>query len=148
MRIVLAVAIASLFPATNLIAAPPAKEAVATKEAPAAGGAYSQAIKAGGFVYVSGYLARDPATNKMIEGDVKVQTEWVLKNISAVLVASGSSLDKVVKSTVYLRNSADFAAMNEVYAKFFKVVPPARTTVQAAPPNDAALVEIDVVALE
>jgi 2-iminobutanoate/2-iminopropanoate deaminase len=148
MRLVLAALFAIFFPGALVLSAPPEKEAVATKDAPSAAGAYSQAIKAGGFVFVSGYLARDPATNKMIEGDVKVQTERVLKNISAVLVASGSSLDKVVKTTVYLRYATDFAAMNEVYSRFFTVVPPARTTIQAAPPNDAALVEIDVVALQ
>jgi len=140
--------LAMLLPAALLLGAPPAKEAVATKDAPPAAGPYSQAIKAGGLVFVSGYLARDPATNKMIDGDIKVQTDRVLKNISAVLTASGSSLDKVVKTTVYLRNAADFAAMNEVYAKFFTVIPPARTTIQAIPPNEAALIEIDVLALQ
>jgi len=138
----------TLLNAAMLVAAPPAKEAVLTKEAPSAAGPYSQAIKAGGFVFVSGYLARDPATNKMVDGDVKAQTERVLKNIAAVLSAAGSSLDKSVKATVYLRNAGDFAAMNEVYAKFFTTVPPARTTIQAVLPNEAALVEIDVVALQ
>ncbi len=139
---------AVLLCATTVLAAAPAKEAVASKEAPSAAGPYSQAIKAGGFVFVSGFTARDPNTNKMIEGDVKVQTERVMKNLSAVLVAAGSSLDKVVKTTVYLRNANDFAAMNEVYAKFFNAIPPARSTVQAAPPNETSLIEIDVVALE
>ena len=140
--------LAALLPAALLVGAPPTKEVVVTKDAPSAAGSYSQAIKAGGFVFVSGYLARDPVSNKMIEGDVKVQTDRVLKNISAVLVAAGSSLDKAVKTTIYLRNAGDFAAMNEVYAKFFTAMPPARTTVQAAPPNEAALVEIDVIALQ
>ena len=148
MRLVIAFLFAMLLPSASLLSATLDKEAVATKDAPSAGGTYSQAIKAGGFIFVSGFLARDPVTNQMIEGDVKAQTEQVLKNIAAVLKASGSSLDKVVKSTVYLRSVADFAAMNEIYAKYFTSVPPARTTVQAAPPNNAALVEIDVVALQ
>ena len=148
MRIMLVTLLATLLAAAPLHSAPFTKVAVATKDAPPAAGPYTQAIAAGGFVFVSGFLTRDPVTNTMIEGDVKVQTEHVLKNISAVLKASGSSLDKVVKTTVYLRSAADFPAMNEVYGKFFTVVPPARTTVQASPPNDAALIEIDVIALQ
>ncbi len=116
----------ALLPAYMMLGAPPTKEVVVTRDAPSAAGPYSQAVKAGGFVFVSGYLARDPATNKLIEGDVKAQTERVLKNISAVLSAAGSSLEKAVKTTVYLRNAGDFAAMNEVYAKFFQTAPPAR----------------------
>src|SRR5437763_11726700 len=138
---------AALVPAF-LLAAPSAKEAVSTKEAPAAAGPYSQAIKAGGFVFAAGQIARDPATNKVVEGDVKAQTERVLKNLAAVLAAAGTSLDRSVKTTVFLRNIGDFQAMNEVYAKFFTGAPPARSTVQAVRPNQAALVELDVVALE
>ena len=84
----------------------------------------------------------------MIEGDIKAQTERVLKNLSAVLAAAGSSLDRSVKVTVYLKSISDFQAMNEVYAKYFPSSPPARSTVQAALASDAALIEIDVIALQ
>jgi len=126
---------------------PSTREAVSTKDAPPAAGPYSQAIKAGGFVFVAGQIARDPATNKLIEGDVKAQTERVLKNLAAVLAAAGSSMDRVVKTTVFLKNIGDFAAMNEVYGRFFPNAPPARSTVEVRLPSDA-LVEIDVVALQ
>jgi len=132
--------------AAALIAAP-TKTAVSTKEAPPAAGPYSQGIKAGGFVFAAGQIGRDPVTNK-VEGDVKAQTERTLKNLSAVLAAAGTSMDRAVKVTVFLRNISDFQAMNEVYAKFFSGVPPARSTVQAVLPNDAALVEIDVIAMQ
>ena len=131
-----------------LLAAPAAKEAVSTKDAPAAAGPYSQGIKAGGFVFAAGQIARDPATNKVVEGDIKAQTERVLKNLAAILTAAGTSMDRAVKVTVFLKNISDFQAMNEVYAKFFTTAPPARTTVQAVLPNEAALLEIDVVALQ
>jgi 2-iminobutanoate/2-iminopropanoate deaminase len=140
--------LASLVPAALLVGIPVSKEAVSTKDAPSVAGAYSQAIKAGGFVFAAGQIARDPATNKVVEGDVKAQTERVLKNLSAILTAAGTSMDRAVKTTVFLKNVGDFQAMNEVYAKFFTGVPPARTTVQALLPNEAALVEIDVVALQ
>jgi len=129
------------------LAAARAKEAVSTRAAPAAGGAYSQAVKAGGFVFAAGQLPRDPGTNQLIEGEVKAQTEQVLKNLAAVLAAAGSSMDRAVKTTVFLRNLGDFAEMDDAYARFFGGVPPARTTVQAALPGDA-LVEIDLVALQ
>ncbi len=134
-------------PLALMLSAPAPKEAVSTKQAPPAAGPYSQGIKAGGFVFAAGQVARDPATNK-VDGDIKAQTERVLKNLSAVLEAAGTSMDRAVKTTVFLRNIGDFQAMNEVYAKFFTGIPPARTTVQAVLPNDAALVEIDVVALQ
>jgi 2-iminobutanoate/2-iminopropanoate deaminase len=130
-----------------MIREPAGKEAVSTRDAPAAGGAYSQGVKAGGFVFAAGQLARDPATGELIEGGVKAQTEQVLKNLSAVLAAAGTAMDRAVKTTVFLRNMRDFEEMNEVYAKFFAGVPPARTTVEAALPGKA-LVEIDVLALE
>jgi 2-iminobutanoate/2-iminopropanoate deaminase len=139
--------LALLIPAALLIAAPASKDPVSTKDAPPAAGPYSQAIKAGGFVFAAGQIARDPKTNK-VDGDIKVQTERVLKNLSAVLAAAGTSMDRAVKATVFLKSIGDFQAMNEVYAKFFPGVPPARSTVQAVLPNDAALVEIDVVALQ
>ena len=126
----------------------PAREAVSTKDAPPAIGPYSQAIKAGGFVFVSGTTARDPATNKLIDGDISAQTDHVLKNISATLIAAGSSMDKVVKTTVLLKDISDFAKMNEVYAAYFKGAPPARTTIGVAGLPGGALVGIDVVALQ
>jgi 2-iminobutanoate/2-iminopropanoate deaminase len=129
------------------LAAARRKESVSTPDAPAAAGAYSQAIKAGGFVFAAGQLARDPITNQPIQGEVKAQTERVLKNLAAVLAAAGSSMDRAVKTTVFLRSLGDFAEMNEVYAKFFGGPPPARTTVQAVLPGEA-LVEIDLVALQ
>ncbi len=140
--------VASLVSSVLLLATPTSKEAVLTKDAPAPAGPYSQAIKAGGFVFVAGQLARDPATKKLVEGGIKAQTERVLKNLSAILIAAGTTLDRTVKATVFLKNAGDFQAMNEVYATFFSGVPPARTTVQAVLPNEAALVEIDVIAIQ
>ena len=125
---------------------PEAIEPVSTANAPAAGGAYSQAIKVGGFVFAAGQLARDPATGHLVEGDAKAQTERALENLAAVLAEAGTSMDRAVKTTVFLRDLGDFSAMNEAYAKFFTGVAPARTTVQAALPG-RALVEIDLVAL-
>ena len=122
------------------------KQSVVTKDAPNPAGPYSQAIKAGGFVFAAGQIARDPTTNK-VAGDIKAQTERVLKNLSAVLAAAGTSMDRVVKTTVFLADMDDFAAMNEVYARFFKENPPARSTVQAARLPRDARVEIDVIAL-
>src|ERR1019366_3579398 len=122
------------------------REVVLTKDAPQPIGPYSQAIKAGGFVFASGQIALDPATGKLIEGDIKAQTERVLKNLSAVLAAAGSSMDRVVRTTVFLKNISDFPAMNEVYGQFFKNEPPSRSTVQVAALPKDALIEIDVVA--
>ena len=123
------------------------REAVSTPNAPKAIGPYSQAIKANGFVFLSGQVALDPATGNLVEGGIEQQTEQVLKNISAVLQAAGSSWEKVVKTTVFLKNMAEFGQMNEVYGKFCKGAPPARSTVEAARlPRDVA-VEIDVIAL-
>ena len=124
------------------------KKVVATKDAPQPIGPYSQAIKAGGFVFASGQIALDPATGKLIEGDIKAQTERVLKNLSAVLAAAGSSMDRVVRTTVFLKNISDFPAMNEVYGQFFKNEPPSRSTVQVAALPKDALIEIVVVALQ
>ncbi|HEY6936189.1 MAG TPA: RidA family protein [Terriglobales bacterium] len=123
------------------------RDAVATKDAPQAIGPYSQAIKANGFVFTSGQIAFDPATNQIIQGDVAAQTERVLKNLEAILKAAGSNLERVVRTTVFLKNMGDFAAMNEVYGRFWKSTPPARSTVEVARlPRDVA-VEIDVIAL-
>jgi 2-iminobutanoate/2-iminopropanoate deaminase len=123
------------------------REVIATKDAPQAIGPYSQAIKAGGFVFLSGQVALDPATGQVVGDGVAAQTERVLKNLSAVLAAAGSSLEKAVKTTVFLKNMSDFAAMNEVYGKFWKAAPPARATVEVARLPKDALVEIDVIAV-
>jgi len=123
------------------------REPVASKDAPQAIGPYSQAIKANGMIYCSGQIALDPATQQVVAGDVAAQTERVLKNLSGVLAAAGSGLDKVVKTTVFLKSMNDFAAMNEVYGRHFKAPFPARSTVEAARLPKDVLVEIDVIAL-
>lgn len=123
------------------------KEVVATSAAPKAIGPYSQAIRANGFVFCSGQIALDPATNQLIEGDVAAQTERVLKNLTAVLQQACSSLENVVKTTVFLKSMGDFAAMNEIYGKSFTRNPPARSTVEAARLPKDVLVEIDAIAL-
>jgi len=120
---------------------------VKTDRAPGAIGPYSQAIKAGGFVFVSGQIPIDPSTGQFVAGGVAEQTEQVLKNLSAVLEASGTSLARVVKTTVFLADMSDFAAMNEVYGRFFTNEPPARATVAAAELPRDARVEIELVAL-
>ncbi len=121
-------------------------DVVATKEAPQAIGPYSQAIKTGGFVFSSGQIAIDPATGNVIEGDVAAQTDRVMKNLAAVLAAAGSSLNKVVKTTVFLKSMGDFATMNEVYGRHFGQHRPARSTVEVARLPKDVLVEIDVIA--
>ncbi len=123
------------------------KTIVQTEKAPAAIGPYSQAVKAGGFVFLSGQVALDPASGQVVAGDVRAQTERVLKNLQAVLAAAGSSLAAVVKTTVFLADMNDFAAMNEVYGRFFSSDPPARATVQAARLPKDVQVEIDLIAL-
>ena len=124
------------------------KEIVATKNAPQAIGPYSQGIKANGFVFTAGQVAIDPATGNVVEGDVRQQTERVMQNVSAILEAAGTSLDNAVKTTVFLKNMSDFAAMNEVYGRFFTARQPARSTVEVAQLPKNVLVEIDVVAIE
>jgi len=123
------------------------RDVIATKDGPAAIGPYSQAIRANGFVFVSGQIALDPVTNKLVSGDVAFQTDRVLKNLSGILKAAGTSLEKVVRSTVFLKNMGDFAAMNEVYGSYFSSAPPARSTVEVARLPKDVLVEIDVIAL-
>jgi len=123
------------------------RDVISTKDAPQAIGPYSQAIRANGLVFVSGQVAIDPATQQVITGDVAAQTDRVLKNLSAILKAAGTGLEKVVRSTVFLKNMGDFAAMNEVYARYFNAAPPARSTVEAARLPKDVLVEIDVIAL-
>jgi 2-iminobutanoate/2-iminopropanoate deaminase len=123
------------------------RDVISTNDGPQAIGPYSQAIRANGFVFVSGQVAIDPATQQVVSGDVAVQTDRVLKNLSAILKAAGSGLEKVVRSTVFLKNMGDFSAMNEVYGRYFTSTPPARSTVEVARlPKDVA-VEIDVIAL-
>jgi len=123
------------------------REVIATDQAPKAIGPYSQAIRAGGLIFTSGQVAIDPATQQVIAGDVAAQTDRVLKNLSAVLQASGSSLEKALRCTVFLKNMGDFAAMNEVYGRYFTAAPPARSTVEVARLPKDVLVEIDVIAL-
>ena len=123
------------------------REVIATSEAPAAIGPYSQAIRAAGLIFTSGQIAIDPATSQVVAGDVRVQTERVLQNVAAILAASGSSMGKVVRCTVFLKNMGDFAAMNEVYGKYFKEAPPARSTVEVARLPKDVLVEIDAIAV-
>ena len=117
-----------------------------TSDAPKAIGPYSQAIKAAGFVFVSGQIPIDPSTQQLIEGDIADQTEQVLQNLSNILEAAGSDMDSVVKTTVFLKSMDDFAAMNEVYARFFKHDPPARATVAVSRLPKDVLVEIDLIA--
>ena len=123
------------------------KDRVQTDNAPKAIGPYSQAIKANGFVFASGQIPLDPATMQIVEGGIREQTERVMNNLEAVLQASGSSLEGVVKTTVFLKDLTDFAEMNEVYGSFFRQTPPARSTVEVARLPRDVRVEIDVIAL-
>jgi 2-iminobutanoate/2-iminopropanoate deaminase len=124
------------------------REVISTDRAPLAIGPYSQAIRAGGFLFLSGQIALDPGTGQLVGQDVKQQTRQVLTNVRAVLEAAGASLADVVKCTVFLADMSDFGPMNEEYGAFFPEEPPARTTVQAARLPRGALVEIEVVALD
>lgn len=123
------------------------RDVIATEDGPRAIGPYSQAIRANGFVFVSGQVAIDPANQQVISGDVSAQTDRVLKNLSAILKAAGTGLEKAVRTTVFLKNIGDFGAMNEVYGKYFPSAPPARSTVEVARLPKDVLVEIDVIAL-
>jgi len=123
------------------------RDVISTKDGPQAIGPYSQAIKANGFVFVSGQIPLDPVTNTLVSGDIAFQTERVLKNLSGILQAAGTGLEKVVRTTVFLKSMGDFAAMNEVYGRHFHSQPPARSTVEVSRlPKDVS-VEIDVIAL-
>jgi 2-iminobutanoate/2-iminopropanoate deaminase len=125
------------------------KQAVSTKDAPAAIGPYSQAVRIGGFLYTSGQVALDPASGVLVTGGVAEQTVRVIENLKAVLAAGGASLAQVVKTTVFLKNIGDFATMNEVYGRYFAaedVIAPARSTVEVARLPKDALVEIEVIA--
>ena len=120
---------------------------ISTDQAPSAVGPYSQAIIAGEFVFTAGQIPMDPATGRLVEGDIQEQTRQVLSNVQAVLQAAGTSLDKVVKVTVFLQDMGDFKAMNEVYAEFFIQAPPARSAIQAAALPLGVGVEIEAIAL-
>jgi 2-iminobutanoate/2-iminopropanoate deaminase len=123
------------------------RQAVHTDHAPAAIGPYSQGIIANGFVYTAGQAALVPGTKSLRDGGIREQTQQTLDNLKAILEAAGTSMDKVVKTTVFMVDLKEFAAMNEVYATYFSATPPARSTVQVAALPLGALVEIEVVAL-
>jgi 2-iminobutanoate/2-iminopropanoate deaminase len=123
------------------------KEVISTDKGPKAIGPYSQAIKAAGFVFLSGQVAFDPATSQIIDGDVAKQTARVMDNLTAIAEAAGTSLDKAVKATVYLKDMNEFAAMNEVYARYFAKNPPARATVEVARLPRDVRVEIELILL-
>jgi 2-iminobutanoate/2-iminopropanoate deaminase len=122
------------------------REAVSADGAPKAIGPYSQAIRAGSLLFLSGQIPIDPATGQMVEGGIAQQTHQVFKNLSAILAAAGASFDHVVRTTVYLADMNDFAAMNEVYGTYFSSPAPARATVQAARLPRDARVEVDLIA--
>jgi 2-iminobutanoate/2-iminopropanoate deaminase len=122
------------------------KQVIATDRGPKAIGPYSQAIKANGLIFVSGQIPLDPSTQQLIEGDITKQTERVMENLKGIVEASGSSLGKVLKTTVFLSDMADFAAMNEVYGRYFTEAPPARATVQVARLPRNVSVEIELIA--
>jgi len=123
------------------------RQVIVTSDGPKAIGPYSQAIKANGLVFLSGQIPLDPATQQLVAGDVAAQTERVMRNITGILAAAGSSSAQVVKTTVFLKSMNDFAAMNEVYARHFTAEPPARSTVEVARLPKDVLVEIEVIAL-
>jgi 2-iminobutanoate/2-iminopropanoate deaminase len=123
------------------------KDPISTKSAPAAIGPYSQAIRAGGFVFLSGQIPLDPVTGALVEGDIAAQTDRVMKNLAGVLEAAGCTFDDVVRTTIFLANLADFQVVNETYGRYFHSVPPARATVQVAALPKGAKVEIDAIAV-
>jgi 2-iminobutanoate/2-iminopropanoate deaminase len=122
------------------------KDIVLTDKGPKPIGPYSQAVKSNGFLFASGQVSLDPRSNEFVGGDIRQQTERVMENIKGILEAGGVHLNHVVKTTVFLKDMDDFAAMNEVYGKFFAAAPPARSTVQVARLPKDALVEIEVIA--
>jgi len=123
------------------------KQVVNTDQAPAAIGPYSQAVKVGEMVFVSGQIPIDPATGDILQGDIKAQTWQVLTNLNTVLTAAGSSLEKAVKTTVYITNMDEFSQVNEVYSEFFKDQPPARACVEVSRLPKGVAVEIDAIAV-
>jgi 2-iminobutanoate/2-iminopropanoate deaminase len=122
------------------------KQIVSTEQAPGAIGPYSQAVVSDGLAFLSGQIPLDPATGQMAQGDIAAQTARVLDNLQAVLQACGSSLDQVLKTTVYLKDLGEFARMNEVYARYFPAAPPSRSTVEVARLPRDARIEIDAIA--
>ncbi len=124
-----------------------AKEIISTENAPRAIGPYSQAVRAGNFIFASGQIPIDPATGEFVPGGIAEQTEQVLKNLTALFAAAGVGMDQIVKTTVFLADMNDFTAMNEVYGRFFSQAPPARATVQAARLPRDAKVEIEAIAV-
>ncbi len=122
------------------------REIISTEKGPKAIGPYSQAVRANGFVFVSGQVAIDPATNELISGGIEQQTARVLENLKAIMEAAGSSLDRAVKVSVFLKDMSEFAAMNAVYARYFPQNPPARATVEVARLPKDVRVEIDLIA--
>ncbi|MGA8366355.1 MAG: RidA family protein [Candidatus Acidiferrales bacterium] len=123
------------------------KEIITTEKGPKAIGPYSQAVKANGFIFTAGQVALDPATGQMAQGGIAAEAARVLENLKAVVEAGGSSLGQAIKVTVYLKDMNDFAAMNEVYARYFSANPPARSTIEAARLPRDARVEMDLIAL-
>ncbi len=124
------------------------RQIISTRKGPNAIGPYSQAVRGGQFIFVSGQISLDPATQKIIDGDIRQQTERVLENIAGILEAGGSSMSKVVRCVVYLKSISDFEAMNEVYGRIFDAPPPARTAVEVARLPKDSLVCIEAIALE
>jgi 2-iminobutanoate/2-iminopropanoate deaminase len=122
------------------------KQIIATDRGPKAIGPYSQAIKANGLIFISGQVCINPATQQLVEGDITVQTERVMENLKGIVEAAGSSMDKVLKTTVFLSDMGDFAAMNAVYGKYFGEAPPARATVQVSRLPRDVKVEIELIA--
>lgn len=123
------------------------KEVISTERGPKAIGPYSQAVRANGFIFISGQVAFDPATSQIVEGDIAKQTERVMENLKAIVEAAGSMLDKTVKTTVFLKDMGEFAKMNEVYGRYFPANPPARATVEVARLPRDVRVEIELIAL-
>ena len=123
------------------------REVISTSDAPKAIGPYSQGVRANGLVFTAGQVAFDPKTQQIVDGDISAQTERVMQNLSAILTAAGCSMQDVIRSTVFLKNMDDFAAMNAVYAKYFSAAPPARSTVEVSRLPKNALVEIDMIAI-
>ncbi len=123
------------------------RDVIATDRGPKAIGPYSQAIRANGFIFISGQIPLDPKTQQMVEGNIAQQTERVLENLKGILEAAGSSLPHVVKTTVFLKDLNDFAAMNEVYGRYFSAHPPARATVEVSALPKGASIEIELIAL-
>lgn len=143
----LLLACCTLILSTAALAAPP-KEVIASADAPKAIGPYSQAIKAGPMLFLTGQIPLDPATGKLVDGGIEAQTTRVLTNLQAVLAAGGMTTDNVVSTTVFVKDMADFGKVNAIYATFFKDKPPARATIQAVRLPLDALVEISAIAVQ